>query len=74
MALEEQEEGDDDYLMGKKKNKEGKKIAKWLNSLGITAFVLKYRMPSDEIMKEVMEITKNEGERVEEIKKLKEKI
>jgi hypothetical protein len=25
-------------------------------------------------MKEVMEITKNEGERVEEIKKLKEKI
>jgi acetyl esterase/lipase len=33
-------------------NKEGKKIAKWLNSLGITAFVLKYRMPSDEIMKD----------------------
>lgn len=33
-------------------NKEGKKIAKWFNSLGITAFVLKYRMPSDEIMKD----------------------
>ena len=33
-------------------NKEGKKIAKWLNSFGITAFVLKYRMPSDEIMKD----------------------
>jgi acetyl esterase/lipase len=28
-------------------NKEGKKVAKWLNSLGITAFLLKYRMPSD---------------------------
>lgn len=33
-------------------NKEGKKVAKWLNSLGITAFVLKYRMPSDVIMKD----------------------
>ena len=33
-------------------NKEGGKIAKWFNSLGITAFVLKYRMPSDEIMKD----------------------
>ena len=33
-------------------NKEGEKIAKWFNSLGITAFVLKYRMPSDEIMKD----------------------
>ena len=30
--------------------KEGYKAAKWLNSLGITAFVLKYRLPSDEIM------------------------
>lgn len=28
-------------------NKEGYKIANWLNSLGISAFVLKYRMPSD---------------------------
>jgi acetyl esterase/lipase len=28
-------------------NKEGYKIAKWFNSLGISAFVLKYRMPSD---------------------------
>ncbi len=30
--------------------KEGKKIAEWLNSLGITAFVLKYRLPNDLIM------------------------
>jgi len=32
-------------------NKEGKKVAKWLNTLGITAILLKYRMPSDSIMK-----------------------
>lgn len=32
-------------------DKEGFKVAKWLNTLGITAFVLKYRLPSDEIMK-----------------------
>lgn len=31
-------------------NKEGKKVAEWLNSLGITAFVLKYRLPNDAIM------------------------
>lgn len=31
---------------------EGNKIAKWFNSLGITAFILKYRLPSDEIMKD----------------------
>jgi acetyl esterase/lipase len=30
---------------------EGSKIAAWLNSLGITAFVLKYRLPDDNIMK-----------------------
>jgi len=30
--------------------KEGFKVAQWLNTLGITAFVLKYRLPSDEIM------------------------
>lgn len=30
--------------------KEGNKVARWLNELGITAFVLKYRLPSDEIM------------------------
>jgi acetyl esterase/lipase len=30
--------------------KEGVNMAKWLNSLGITAFVLKYRLPSDSIM------------------------
>jgi acetyl esterase/lipase len=29
---------------------EGVKVAKWLNSLGITAFVLKYRLPDDAIM------------------------
>lgn len=32
-------------------NKEGYKVAEWLNSLGINAFVLKYRLPSDLIMK-----------------------
>lgn len=31
-------------------NKEGKKVAEWLNTLGITAFVLKYRLPNDLIM------------------------
>ncbi len=30
-------------------NKEGYKIAEWLNTRGITAFVLKYRMPNDSI-------------------------
>lgn len=29
---------------------EGKQTAEWLNSIGITAFVLKYRMPDDAIM------------------------
>lgn len=33
-------------------NKEGYKVAKWLNTLGITAFVLKYRLPSDQIMED----------------------
>lgn len=32
--------------------KEGKKVALWLNSLGITAFVLKYRLPTDRVMKD----------------------
>ncbi|KAF2329838.1 alpha/beta hydrolase [Flavobacterium daemonense] len=32
-------------------DKEGTKVANWLNSLGTTAFVLKYRLPSDLIMK-----------------------
>ncbi|MFB9076030.1 alpha/beta hydrolase [Flavobacterium procerum] len=32
-------------------DKEGTKVAQWLNSLGITAFVLKYRLPNDLIMK-----------------------
>ncbi len=30
---------------------EGKQIAEWFNSIGISAFVLKYRLPSDDIMK-----------------------
>lgn len=29
---------------------EGEQVAKWLNSLGISAFVLKYRLPDDSIM------------------------
>lgn len=33
-------------------DKEGYKVAKWLNALGITALVLKYRLPSDAIMKD----------------------
>lgn len=33
-------------------NKEGYKVAKWLNTLGVSAFVLKYRMPSDITMKD----------------------
>lgn len=33
-------------------NKEGYKVAQWLNTLGISAFVLKYRLPNDLIMKE----------------------
>lgn len=32
-------------------DKEGTKVAEWFNSIGITAFVLKYRLPSDLIMK-----------------------
>jgi len=31
-------------------NKEGTKVAEWLNSIGITAFVVKYRLPNDAIM------------------------
>jgi acetyl esterase/lipase len=33
-------------------DKEGRDVSLWLNSLGITAFVLKYRLPSDDIMKD----------------------
>ncbi|WP_252777133.1 alpha/beta hydrolase [Flavobacterium sp. NRK F10] len=33
-------------------DKEGYKVAKWLNTLSITAIVLKYRLPSDAIMKD----------------------
>lgn len=33
-------------------DKEGYKVAEWFNERGITAFVLKYRLPSDEIMKD----------------------
>tara|TARA_R110002050_G_scaffold153728_2_gene281457 strand:- start:46181 stop:48001 length:1821 start_codon:yes stop_codon:yes gene_type:complete len=31
-------------------NKEGYKVAKWFNSIGVSAFVLKYRLPNDLIM------------------------
>jgi acetyl esterase/lipase len=31
---------------------EGSQVAAWLNSIGITAFVLKYRLPDDTIMKD----------------------
>jgi len=31
---------------------EGSQVAKWLNSLGITAFVLNYRLPDDAIMED----------------------
>ncbi len=30
--------------------KEGRAVARWLNTVGITAFVVKYRLPSDAIM------------------------
>lgn len=33
--------------------KEGYKVAEWLNTLGITAFVLKYRLPSDRVMQDM---------------------
>lgn len=32
-------------------DKEGTKVAQWFNSLGIAAFVVKYRLPNDKIMK-----------------------
>lgn len=35
-------------------NKEGYRIAQWLNTLGISAFVLKYRLPSNKIMQDKM--------------------
>ena len=31
---------------------EGADVAKWFNRIGVSAFVLKYRLPSDEIMKD----------------------
>lgn len=33
-------------------DKEGFEVAKWLNTLGVSVFVLKYRLPSDSIMKD----------------------
>lgn len=33
-------------------DKEGIKVAQWFNSIGVSAFVLKYRLPSDDIMKD----------------------
>ena len=35
------------YMIG-----EGYKVAKWFNSIGVTAFILKYRLPSNIIMKD----------------------
>jgi acetyl esterase/lipase len=32
-------------------DKEGTKVAQWLNTLGIVAFVVRYRLPNDKIMK-----------------------
>lgn len=33
-------------------DKEGEKVAEWLNTQGITAFVVKYRLPADTIMQD----------------------
>ncbi|GEL10793.1 Acetyl esterase/lipase [Flavobacterium glycines] len=33
-------------------DREGIEVAKWFNSIGVSAFVLKYRLPSDEIMED----------------------
>ena len=33
-------------------NHEGREVAEWFNNLGITAFVLNYRLPNDAIMKD----------------------
>lgn len=33
-------------------NKEGYRVAKWLNSIGVAAMVLKYRLPSDQLMED----------------------
>ena len=47
-------------------NSEGKEVAQWLNTKGITAFVLKYRLvpTGDDGVKEVSEIGEKIGEKV----------
>ncbi len=47
-------------------NSEGKEVAQWLNTKGITAFVLKYRLvpTGDDGVKEVSEIGERIGEKV----------
>jgi acetyl esterase/lipase len=42
---------------------EGAQIAKWLNSLGITAFVLKYRLPDNTIMENKTIAPTQDGQR-----------
>ncbi|MDQ1772065.1 alpha/beta hydrolase [Labilibaculum euxinus] len=42
---------------------EGSQVAKWLNSLGVTAFVLKYRLPDDSIMKNKTVAPLQDGQR-----------
>lgn len=42
---------------------EGSQVAKWLNSLGITAFVLKYRLPDDSIMENKSIAPMQDGQR-----------
>ncbi len=42
---------------------EGSQVAKWLNSLGVTAFVLKYRLPDDSIMKNKAVAPLQDGQR-----------
>lgn len=42
---------------------EGEQVAKWLNSLGVTAFVLKYRLPDDSIMENKSIAPMQDGQR-----------
>lgn len=42
---------------------EGSQVAKWLNGLGITAFVLKYRLPDDGIMENKSNGPMQDGQR-----------
>jgi len=42
---------------------EGSQVAKWMNGLGITAFVLKYRLPDDSIMENKTIAPMQDGQR-----------